>query len=227
MVQIIPTILVKTFKEFRATVKKIEHDFPITQVDIMDGKFVPNTTFSDIQAIGKIKTPLKYEVHLMVEDPLNYIKELRITNYGLKSKSAIRNPLLGNKIIKVLFHYEAKSNIQKTVKVIREFGLHAGLVLNPETEIEKITKFLPMLDCVMLMGVHPGFAGQKYIPNTVKKVKQLRRMNRRIDIEIDGGVSDQNARALVAAGANILAIHSFLYQDDIKKQKEKLIQSIQ
>lgn len=213
MVQIVPTILVKTRKEFEEKVRLLETDFPFAQIDVMDGKFVRNTTYFNIDEVGMTKTPMHYELHLMVEEPLNYIKKLWITNY--------------ENIIKVLFHCEAKSDIPKTIAEIRKLGCLAGLVINPETDITEVKNFLPSVDCVMLMGVHPGASGQEFIPETVEKVKALRALSPTISIEIDGGVNEKIAKLLVSAGADILAVGSFIYRGKPREQREKLLKSIE
>lgn len=213
MIQIVPTILVKNFEEFKEKVKLLERDFPLAQIDVMDGKFVNNSTYFNIDDIEKIKTPLKYELHFMVRKPLQYIQKFQVSSSRFQ-------------VTKILFHYEAKSDIQKTLQAIKTLGCLAGLVINPETEVAKVKIFLSSVDCLMLMGVHPGASGQKFIPETVDKIKAVRAFHPTIDIEIDGGVNDKTAKALVEAGANILAVGSFVYLGKPGEQKEKILQSL-
>ena len=210
MLQIIPTILVKTFKEFQKTVKKIENDFEMAQIDVMDGKFVPNKTFADFKKIQSIKTPLQYELHLMVEEPIEYL-------YKAKNCKNIK---------KILFHYETLKNVYRLTWRIKKMDCQVGLVINPDTNIEDIKQYIRFLDCVMIMGVHPGFAGQKFLPDTIDHVKRLRETSKSIEIEVDGGVSDKNARNLADAGADILAVNTYLYSGNPTEQKEKLLKLV-
>jgi len=215
MIQIIPTILVKNFKEFKKKVKLLEQDFSLAQIDVMDGKFVKNITFFEIEKIEKIKTSLKYELHLMGKNPLYYLKKLREAGGGLQKK-----------VKKILFHCETAVDVKEISEEIRSLGMLSGVVANPETDIEKIMDAASRVDAIMLMGVHPGASGQKFIPETVDRVKAVRAFHPTIDIEIDGGVNDKTAKALVEAGANILAVGSFMYQGKPAEQREKILKSI-
>ena len=210
MVDIIPTILVKTFKEFQDTVKQIEKDLHIAQIDVMDGNFVSNNTFFDIEKIREIKTHLEYEIHLMVEDPESFIEQIK--NFS--------------KIKKILFHYESVFDAEILAKKIQKMGKKAYLVLNPETNIDILHECISSLDGVMLMGVHPGFSGQEFIEETINKIKAVRKLNEKIPIEIDGGINNKNAKDLILAGATILAVGSFIYKGDPKKQRENILKNI-
>ncbi len=210
MIQIIPTILVKNFQEFQDTVKKIEKDFPIAHIDVMDGNFVSNTTFFDVEKIKEIKTPLEYEIHLMVEDPEPYIEQVKNIS----------------KIKKILFHIESVFDPIEISKKIQKAGKKAFAVLNPETKVAAIEKYISCVDGIMFMGVHPGFSGQKFIEETVNTIKKLRAINANISIEVDGGVNNTNAKRLSVAGANILAVGSFMYKDKPAIQREKILKSV-
>ena len=210
MITIIPTILVKNFQEFKNCVKKIENDFALAQIDIMDGKFVANKTFFDIEKICSIKTPLNYELHLMVENPLDYIYKVK-----------------GNKKIKkIFFHYEADDNFEEILRTIQSYGFEAGIVINPKTKLNGIKKYIPMISVIMVMGVYPGMGGQKFLATTLEKIKKVRKVSEAISIEVDGGVNDKTAKKIVQAGADILAVGSFIYDGEPKKQKEKLLRAI-
>lgn len=210
MVQIVPTILVRTFEEFKDRVKKIERHFSLAQIDIMDGKFVPNTTFFDIKKISAIKTPLDYELHLMVEKPLEYIYQVR-----------------GNKKIKkIFFHYEVDDNFEEILRTIQSYGFEAGIVINPKTKLNGIKDYIHMITVVMVMGVYPGYSGQKFLEKTLKKIKKVREISRLVKIEVDGGVNDKTAKKIVQAGADILAVGNFIYEGEPREQKEKLLKAI-
>lgn len=189
MPQIIPTILVKNLSEFGERVKKIKKlGFDFAQIDIADGKFVKNKTF------WLLEGNLDYELHLMVKNPEEIIKQVK------NSK----------KIQKIIFHFEAVKQVNKIIKLIKNYNFQAGLAINPETNILKIKKYLKNLDLVLIMGVHPGFSGQKFIPETINKIKKLRKLNSKILIEVDGGINAKNANKILKAGADILAVGGWL-----------------
>jgi len=161
-------------------------------LDVMDGRFVPNISFGlpVIQQINKVATkPL--DVHLMIVEPDQYI-------------DAFKNA--GADILSV--HAEACIHLHRTVQYIRQQGMKAGVAINPHTSLDCLQYILEDIDLVCLMSVNPGFGGQKFIPHTYTKIKQLRRMiderNLNVDIEIDGGVTEHNAAELIAAGATVL-----------------------
>lgn len=167
--------------------------------DIMDGRFVPNISFGIpvLQAIHRhAKQPL--DVHLMIEDPQNYL-------------SAVRDA--GAHTITV--HYEACTHLHRVVEQIKALGCQAGVALNPHTPVWLLEDIAADLDLVLVMSVNPGFGGQSFIPNTLRKVAALKELL--IDsgsaalIEIDGGVNQDNALALVEAGADVLVAGSFVF----------------
>ena len=161
-------------------------------LDVMDGRFVPNISFGlpIIQQINKVATkPL--DVHLMIVEPEHYIDDFHIA---------------GADILTV--HAEACIHLNRTVQYIKQMGMKAGVAINPHTSLECLQYILDDIDLVCLMSVNPGFGGQKFIPNTYTKIKQLRKMidqrKLSVDIEIDGGVTELNAAELISAGATVL-----------------------
>jgi ribulose-phosphate 3-epimerase len=165
----------------------------------MDGVFVPNLSFG-LPVLEGIRraTDKPLDVHLMIVDPDRYLEAF--------AKA-------GANILTV--HYEACTHLDRTLHQIRALGMQAGVVLNPHTPVSLLENVLHLCDLVLLMSVNPGFGGQKFIPHTVKKVQQLRAM---IDtaglgtlIEIDGGVTDENAGGLVEAGADVLVAGSYVF----------------
>ncbi|WP_022823699.1 ribulose-phosphate 3-epimerase [Hymenobacter norwichensis] len=167
--------------------------------DIMDGRFVPNISFGIpvLQAIHRhAKQPL--DVHLMIEDPQNYL-------------SAVRDAGARN----ITVHYEACTHLHRVVQQIKALGCQAGVALNPHTPVWLLEDIAADLDLVLVMSVNPGFGGQSFIPNTLRKVAELKELL--IDsgssalIEIDGGVNIDNAAALVEAGADVLVAGSFVF----------------
>jgi len=207
MAQIIPTILVKNFSEFKDAVKKIEDDFEIAQIDVMDGKFVKNTTYYNLEEILEMETKLQFELHLMVKNPIPYIHESEISN----------------SIRRILFHYEAVENHEEVIHLIHSVGKEAGIVLNPETRTDKIKDLIKDVEVVMLMGVNPGFSGQKFLEETIERVSKIHEMASDIAISVDGGIDDTNAGQLIQAGAVMLSVNSFLYKGDPFKQQKILL----
>lgn len=168
-------------------------------VDIMDGVFVPNISFGFpvIEAVKRHATkPL--DVHIMIENPDDYIEEFK---------------RVGADILTV--HFEACKHLHRTIQAIKAAGMKAGVALNPHTPVSAISDVLEDLDLVLIMSVNPGFGGQKFIQNAVKKVATLRKMidDQKLDvaIEVDGGVNLETGAQLVAAGANALVAGSFVF----------------
>jgi len=181
-------------------VNKSEADW--YHVDVMDGRFVPNISFGMfiIAAMKKMATkPL--DVHLMIVEPEKYIERFRES---------------GADVITV--HYEACPHLHRTLQQIKATGAKAGVALNPHTPVSVLENVLEMTDLVCLMSVNPGFGGQKFIYQTINKVKQLKEMitvrNTNTMIEIDGGVGLQNAESLLKAGANVLVAGSSVFKSE-------------
>lgn len=168
-------------------------------LDIMDGVFVPNISFGMpvIKAIAsKAKKPL--DVHLMIIDPDRYVEEFH---------------KLGAEVLSV--HYEACTHLHRTLQHIKSLGMKAGVTLNPHTPVSVLEEIICDADVVMLMSVNPGFGGQKFIENTLDKVRRLKKMivekGSNAKIEIDGGVNFETGKALLDAGADILVAGSFVF----------------
>ncbi len=202
---IVPTILVKTRNEFIRRRAELKPFFKLAQLDIMDGKFVPNRT---LQLDNIKRSKLQYEVHFMVKDNITHIKK------ALKLHPAA-----------IIFHYESCRNskeIAGLINFIRRRKIKAGIALNPETPIVKVIPYLKQLDRVMFMAVHPGFSGQKFKSIVLKKIKALRKLNKRIDIEVDGGINDKNIKMVQKAGANIFSLGSYLTDPDMQGKLQLL-----
>lgn len=169
-------------------------------VDVMDGVFVPNISFGEpvMKPLKKICTK-PFDVHLMIVDPDRYLQYFKD---------------LGADVLTV--HYEACTHLHRTIGAIKELGMKAAVSLNPHTRVSVLENVIADLDMVLIMSVNPGFGGQKFIPNTYKKVKQLRDManelNPELIIEVDGGVNLENAPKLVEAGANALVAGSAVFK---------------
>ena len=198
--KVAPSVLAADFRNLRDEIEMVNlSQADWFHLDVMDGRFVPNISFGMlvIEAIKKMATkPL--DVHLMIVEPEKYIEQFRAA---------------GADVITV--HYEACPHLHRTLEQIRATGAKAGVALNPHTPVAVLEDVLEMTDLVCLMSVNPGFGGQKFIYQTLPKVKKLREMldERNISalIEIDGGVGLQNAESLLQAGADVLVAGSSVF----------------
>ncbi len=200
---IAPSILAADFANLQRDIEMLnQSQADWIHVDIMDGQFVPNISFGlpVCEAVNRhAQKPL--DVHLMIEKPENYIEAFH--KAGAASISV---------------HYEACPHLHRTLQQIKDLGIMAGVALNPHTSVQLLTDLIHDMDFVCLMSVNPGFGGQKFIENTYKKVRELRKMAQEADtellIEIDGGVNAGNAAQLLEAGADVLVAGSFVFKSD-------------
>ena len=207
-----PSILSADFAYLGDAVKLVaEKGAEYIHIDVMDGAFVPNISFG-IPVIKSIRkcTDKVFDVHLMIEEPVRYIKDFADA---------------GADIITV--HYEACKHLDRTVQAIKECGCKAGVVLNPATPVSVLEDILGELDMVILMSVNPGFGGQSYIPYVTDKITKLRSMAEdrglELDIEVDGGVTSANVSELIKAGANVFVAGSAVFKGDAAENIEKFL----
>ena len=149
-------------------------------IDVMDNKFVPNYQFP-IEEINKI-IPLstkKIDIHLMVEDPLTYINKINNSN-----------------IEYITIHYEINDNIDNILQTIKNKGYKAGLAIKPKTKIDEVKEYLNKIDMLLIMSVEPGFGGQNFIPNTINKINELKKLNKDLTVEVDGGINDKTIKQI-------------------------------
>ncbi len=208
-IQISPSILSADFSQLGAEIKRLEEGgADMIHVDVMDGHFVPNLTIGPpvIKALRK-HCSLKFDVHLMISPVHKYIDAYADA---------------GADIITV--HPEATDNLEASILKIKRLNKKVGVSLNPGSKIDLILNFLDKIDLVLIMSVNPGFGGQKFIPEVLEKIKELKKIqtekNINFDIEIDGGINFDNYKDAINAGANILVSGTTIFKSndgDIKK----------
>ncbi len=209
--KISPSILSADFSNLENEIKALtKSGADLIHIDVMDGHFVPNITIGPdiIKSIRKCTT-LPFDVHLMI-DPVNkYIKNFAEA---------------GADIITV--HPEATPNLKDTIDKIKSFGKKAGVSLNPETTIDKVQPVLQFIDLVLIMSVNPGFGGQKFIRETLSKVKTLRKeiddKKLKVEIEIDGGINFENSKEAITAGVDILVSGTTIFKENDGNLKENI-----
>jgi ribulose-phosphate 3-epimerase len=190
-IEIAPSILAANFTKLGDDVRTVEEaGADVIHVDIMDGHFVPNLSLG-IPVVASLRkaTRLPLDVHLMIEQPELYIEEF------IRAGAS-----------RVLVHQEATAHLDRALAMIRELGAEAGAVINPATPVGMLSEVLDKVDTILVMTVNPGFGGQKFIPNSYEKIRQLNQIRARYNgsfrIEVDGGVEPENTAALAQAGAN-------------------------
>ncbi|MFC4184645.1 ribulose-phosphate 3-epimerase [Saccharococcus thermophilus] len=200
MIKIAPSILSANFAFLGEEIRDVEQGgADYIHVDVMDGHFVPNITIGPliVEAIRPV-TNLPLDVHLMIEQPDRYIPAFAKAGADFLS-----------------VHVEACPHLHRTIHLIKENGVKAGVVLNPHTPVEMIQHIIEDVDVVLLMTVNPGFGGQKFIPSVLPKIRQVaqfvKERNLSVEIEVDGGINAETARLCVEAGANVLVAGSAIY----------------
>ena len=213
-IQISPSILSADFSQLGTEIKRLEEGgADMIHVDVMDGHFVPNLTIGPpvIKALRK-HCSLKFDVHLMIAPVQKYIEAYADAGADI-----------------ITIHPEATQNLKESIKTIKDLKKKVGVSLNPESKIELITEFLDQVDLVLIMSVNPGFGGQKFMPEVLDKIKQLKKIQQEknwvFDIEIDGGINFENCKIAIEAGANILVSGTTVFKSndgDIKKNIDLL-----
>ena len=213
-IKISPSILSADFSQLGNEIKRLEEGgADLIHVDVMDGHFVPTLTIGPpvIKALRNYST-LPFDVHLMISPVHKYIKDYAESGADI-----------------ITIHPEATDDLKLSVNLIKKLNKKVGLSLNPDTPIDKIKKFLSSIDLVLIMSVYPGFGGQKFIPNVIDKIKELKnikkKQNMKFDIEVDGGINFDNSKLLIEAGANILVSGTTIFKNNngnIKKNIETL-----
>ena len=213
-IQISPSILSADFSQLANEIKRLENGgADMIHVDVMDGHFVPNLTIGPpvIKSLKKHSSIL-FDVHLMISPVHKYIKAYADAGADI-----------------ITIHPEATNDINSSISLIKELNKKVGVSLNPETKVDIIIEHLDKIDLVLIMSVNPGFGGQKFMPEVLSKVEELKNLrtarNLDFDIEIDGGINFENSKMAIRAGANILVSGTTIFKSnngDIKKNIELL-----
>ena len=213
-IQISPSILSADFSQLGNEIKRLEDaGADMIHVDVMDGHFVPNLTIGPpvIKTLREYSN-LTFDVHLMISPVHKFIKDFADAGADI-----------------ITIHPEATDNLNVSINHIKSFKKKVGVSLNPDTKVSIIEKELENIDLVLIMSVYPGFGGQKFIPDVIKKIEMLKKIkdekNYKYDIEVDGGINFSNSRDVVNAGANILVSGTTIFRENdgnIKKNIETL-----
>lgn len=194
MQKVVPAILTGDPAELKEKLTLLKDHTNWIQIDIMDGKFVPNASVSLFE-LGEAYKYFNLEFHLMVEEPEKYFKDC--DEVGAK---------------RVIFHYEAASNIQEVLEKAKGHQFHIGVALNPATPAERITPHVQDIDSLLLLSVNPGFQGQEFIPSVLEKARKIKKISPELLVGVDGGIGAGNLPAVFEAGADYAAVGSGIWQ---------------
>ena len=213
-IKISPSILSADFSKLGSEIQNLEKaKADLIHIDVMDGHFVPNITIGP-EVINKLRkyTSLPFDVHLMISPVHNFIKNFADAGADI-----------------ITIHPEATNDLESSIKKIKLYNKKVGISLNPETSLDKLNNVLDKIDLVLIMSVNPGFGGQKFIENTLNKIKKLRlkidQLKLKVEIEVDGGINFENSKSIIKAGADILVSGTTIFKSNggnIKKNIEIL-----
>lgn len=211
-----PSILSADFKNLeREIVETVNAGAKYLHVDVMDGKFVPSISFG-MPVIKSIRsaTDIVFDVHLMIEEPIRYIKEF------VESGADI-----------ITIHLEACEDVQATIDKIHEYGVKAGLSIKPGTPVEALIPYMDKVDMILMMSVEPGFGGQKYIEESTERIREVKKMlverKLSIDLEVDGGINVDNVSIVLEAGVNIVVAGSAIFGGNIAERTTEFMKKLE
>ena len=206
--RVIPAILTDDPKALETMVCQAEGFTNWVQFDIMDGQFVPSQSINHEHLAG-LPMKLGWEVHLMVQHPEEYVKDFQ--RAGAQ---------------KIVFHYEATSSPREVISLVRDLGLEVGLAVNPETLVSAVLPFASEVDSVLLLSVHPGFYGSKFIPEVLDKVAEFRSAQPGLEIGIDGGMKENNIARGAQAGVDVIYVGSAIFLQPDPGESFRHLQSL-
>lgn len=202
---IIPAVIATSQKELDAILDEIQNHASLLQLDIMDGKFVPSHSLDFDFKLPEEK--YTYEAHLMTANPEEWIDKY------------------GKKVNTIIAHIESTKNPEELIKTVKNMGRKVAFALNPETKIDAIKNYLDEIDQVLIMTVNPGFYGSPFLPETLEKIKMLRKLKPELDIEVDGGIKPNTIERVHEAGANMFVSGSYLIQAENPKENMNILKN--
>ena len=209
MILVSPSILSADFANLQRDIKRVEPYVSWLHIDVMDGHFVPNISIGVpvVKSIRKI-TNLFLDTHLMIENPIKYVDAFSDAGSDL-----------------ITFHYEAtKDKTIETIEKIKSRNVKAGISIKPKTSVDEIKDYINLVDLVLVMTVEPGFGGQKFMDDCANKIKEIRKINSDVIIQVDGGINDKTAKICTDLGANSLVAGNYIYgANNIEQAINKLL----
>ncbi|MBS4961302.1 MAG: ribulose-phosphate 3-epimerase [Clostridiales bacterium] len=207
MIKLSPSLLSADFSKLADEIAILDQEqIPYLHLDIMDGNFVPNITYGApvVKQIRKC-TDMVFDVHLMIREPLKFVEDFKNAGADI-----------------YCFHVECESSIGETILAVKKAQMKVGLALRPKTPVDLIKKYLPEVDMVLVMSVEPGFGGQKFMPETLEKARQLKELKRQnnytYEIEMDGGLKQENCSLAIEAGVEVIVAGSAVFGGDVAEK---------
>ena len=204
---IAPSLLAADFSILKEEITNIENaGAEYLHLDVMDGNFVPNISFGPVVIKSlRAHSNLIFDVHLMIENPDKYVADFVDAGADI-----------------ICVHVESTKHLNRTIQLIKSYKKKVGVALNPSTSLDTIKYDLDNIDMVLIMTVNPGFGGQKFIPQMLQKIKELRKIAPNIDIQVDGGINDEISKLVIEAGANVLVAGSYVFNGNYKDKIDSL-----
>lgn len=210
MITVSPSLLAADFSILKEELIKVsESGAEFIHLDVMDGHFVPNMSFA-MPVIKSLRTvsDLFFDTHLMITDPLRYIKDFSDAGSDM-----------------ITFHIECDSDIDETIAAIKKENKKCGISIKPKTPVKALIPYLDKIDSVLVMSVEPGFGGQKFMPEVLPKIEEIRALKPDIMISVDGGIDDKTAPLVKKAGANTLVAGSYYFKSSDKKEAVRILKA--